>query len=354
MIIKGKDSWKIQSSLFKRINNFLSKGSIRPGYWLYRIKWNLLPKYFIVSRFPTDLIIESSGACNLSCKMCFQPFLKDKRAIMDFSLFRKILDEAAFYNLNSLKLSWRGEPLLNPRFQEMIRYSKQKGIKEVSFLTNASLLDKDTAKAILDAGPDQVIFSVDGLTKNSYEDIRSGADFGIVMDNIKNFLSVAKLNRRRPFVRVQIVRYGQPESEINSFIDYWKHQVDEVAVISYVDYSYLQDNSLPNREHVIGRLPCTSLWQRLAVMHDGSVTVCCHDVSARLIIGNLKDSSIKELWHSKKLNQLRSIHKRKDLDSIGMCQLCRFPETYLFDGPSRLSEVKKSEEHEDRQEIYRR
>jgi hypothetical protein len=44
------------------------------------------------------------------------------------AFFRKIIDECATRGVYSVKLSWRGEPLLNPHIVDMVRYAKEKGI----------------------------------------------------------------------------------------------------------------------------------------------------------------------------------------------------------------------------------
>ena len=45
------------------------------------------------------------------------------------NLYKKIVDEAAANNTFSIKLSWRGEPMLHPKLMEMIKYAKDKDIK---------------------------------------------------------------------------------------------------------------------------------------------------------------------------------------------------------------------------------
>jgi len=116
--------------------NFYSlSGSSEPEeqsdeYKKYRKDWMENPKKFIVSDFPLHLDIEATNRCNLKCVFCDKlPYLsKDKIGDMDMGLYKKIIDEGARYGLMGVKLSYRGEPLLNKNVVEMVKYAKNRAI----------------------------------------------------------------------------------------------------------------------------------------------------------------------------------------------------------------------------------
>ena len=58
------------------------------------------------------------------------------------NLYKKIIDEISIMEVPSIKLNWRGEPLLHPNIFECIDYAKKKGILEVIINTNATSLTK--------------------------------------------------------------------------------------------------------------------------------------------------------------------------------------------------------------------
>jgi radical SAM protein with 4Fe4S-binding SPASM domain len=64
------------------------------------------------------------------------------------------------------------------------------------------------------------------------------------------------------------------------------------------------------------------LWDTLVVLANGDVTVCCYDYNGVLNIGNIKNNSIKELWNSPQLKQLRKIHYKRGFDKIPLCSKC--------------------------------
>ena len=60
---------------------------------------------------------------------------------MSMELFNKIIKEIKSLEIPSIKLNWRGEPLLNPNLIQMIKLAKKNGVIDVSINTNATTLD---------------------------------------------------------------------------------------------------------------------------------------------------------------------------------------------------------------------
>lgn len=333
--MRGKNNWQRVGSKVQKTKEFIRKGGLHPWYWNYRFKWNNYPKMFKVGSFPTEVIIETSSICNLKCVMCFRNYLptETKYSLMDLELFKKIIDECKKEKIAAVKLSWRGEVLLNKDFVKMVKYAKEAGIREVSTLTNATHLTPEVAKGLIEAGLDYLVFSVDGSTKETYEKIRIGANFEQVVENIKQFHRL-RSNKKKPQTRIQLTEIEQNKNEVQPFINHWRNKVDEIAISGFIDYSYIDEEQDSQVQDVLrnakGRLPCSSLWQRLAIMSDGTATVCCVDVQGKLALGNVKDQTIKELWRGFKLNKLRELHQQKRLNEIEACRKCNARTTYEF------------------------
>lgn len=318
-------NWEIKTDFFTKARNLYRKGGLDPRFYLYRYRFNTYPVKFKISKFPLDVIAEAANVCNLRCAMCFQvddalPVPKTtKVSFMEMATFKKIVDECAYHHLPALKLSWRGEPMLNKNFSEMIRYAKSKGILEVTSLTNATLMNEGLARKIVEARLDQLVISIDGFTKETYEKIRVGADHGTVVNNIKNLLKV-RGRLRKPFIRLQYTESSTNRHETAAFYDHWKGLVDEITI------SYCQDFGSPQKSDAnsvpVHEFCCKQPFQRLVVMADGTVCVCATDVMGSLAIGNVNDSSLKDLWTGEKINQLRDWHKSGQYHLSPMCRIC--------------------------------
>ena len=123
---------------------------------------------------------------------------------MDWDLYKKIIDEAKGF-VHDINLFLGGESLFHKRLPDMIRYARENGIG-TRLSTNATVLTKDKAKAIIDAGLDFIIFSFDGYEKEVYEKIRVNASFEKTLANIKGFLEEKKRRgSRKPYVVFQVI-----------------------------------------------------------------------------------------------------------------------------------------------------
>lgn len=142
----------------------------------YRKKWADNPANYIDEGYPINLDIEASMACNLRCPMCPRTVRineKDKKlresAHFDFALYKRLIDEAAEIGVYAVKLNWLGEPLMNPRIVDMVKYAKDRGIEDVLMNTNAVLLTEEMSRNLIAAGIDKLFFSFDSPYKDNYE-----------------------------------------------------------------------------------------------------------------------------------------------------------------------------------------
>ena len=125
---------------------------------------------------------------------------------MNFDFYKKLVDEAAILDVPSIKLNWRGEPLLNPKLEEFITYAKKKGILEVSINTNAVSLTEKRAKKLIKSGLDIIIFSFDGGSKQTYEKMNwrfKQNNFDSVYENIKNLRDKKRNESEVSYYKIQ-------------------------------------------------------------------------------------------------------------------------------------------------------
>lgn len=320
-----KKNWEIKSGCLTKLRNLYRKGGFNSRFYVYRYRFNFYPNKFKIGKYPLDVIAESSNICNLRCSMCFQvdkmlPVSKTtKVAFMEMNIFKKIVDECSENMIPALKLSWRGEPMLNKNFTAMIRYAKARGILEVTSLTNGTLMNKDISREIVDAKLDQLIISIDGLTKGTYEKIRVGADYDVVVSNLKTLIAL-RGRLKKPFIRLQYTESDINRHETSEFYRYWKDKVDEITI------SYCQDFGSPEKNNPnnmpIHKFCCKQPFQRLVVMADGTVGACATDVMGSICFGNIRNSSLKELWSCQKINELRQQHKTGHYHLNSMCRVC--------------------------------
>ena len=278
---------------------------------------------------PVRLWIESSLACNLSCVMCANNDISgQEKGIMDLQLFKKIIDEAQYF-VNDINIHHRGEPLINPHLADMISYSKQAGLK-VRFHTNATMLDINKAKEIIEAKPDLISISFDGFTKEVYEEVRRGASFEKTLSNIKSLLAFKfEKDYRLPYMIVERIELKEYSARLDSkaieeltktFKDWG---IDEV--VTKKEYAWVTPTSeiLQTERHYS---VCTFPWYAMVICWDGTVAPCPQDYMAVLKMGNIQEQSIKEIWNGSAYIKLRrDLILNKPFPTVcGKCdRLCR-------------------------------
>src|SRR5439155_10129982 len=133
---------------------------------------------------------------------------------MPFELFARVADEVAQHPHAWLRLHARGEPLLHPRFVDMVRYAKRAGVRVVQAFTDAITLDEAKARAILDAGLDVLECSIHGHTE-TYEQLMRNGRYEQVRDNVIRFRRLRDELRGRTKLVVSAVDQPllQPEKD---------------------------------------------------------------------------------------------------------------------------------------------
>jgi radical SAM protein with 4Fe4S-binding SPASM domain len=132
--------------------------------------------------------------CNLRCKMCFNaqvdysnfPLVKFNENDLD-----NVLKDISPY-VKFLMLSCGYEPLLADNFSDIISHIRSKYPHiEIGFCTNGMLLNSAIRKLIVEKNIKRIFVSIDGATKETFENIRIGAEYKTIISNLKA-LSILK------------------------------------------------------------------------------------------------------------------------------------------------------------------
>ena len=154
-------------------------------------------------RTPYVIHIDPCDTCNFRCKFCPSgnlELMKKTRGRghgpMDFEVYRGIIDSLKEFPdpVRVIRLYKEGEPLVNPRFADMVRYAKQSPkVLRVDTTTNASLLTPERSLEIIDAGLDRLNISVEGINAEQYRDFSGHKlDYDQFVDNIAFFFDHKK------------------------------------------------------------------------------------------------------------------------------------------------------------------
>jgi len=252
-------------------------------------------------------------------------------------LFEKVILQSKSY-LSWLHLYFQGEPFLNPRFLEMVKFAdRQKVFTSTS--TNAHYLSKENVNGILESGLKQLIVSMDGITQEVYQQYRVGGSLEKVQKGLELLISERNKSKQSfPRVILQFLVTGQNEHQIPA-LKSWAElmKVDELQLKTTQIYEYEKGSELIPSDLGYSRyIPtgdgrwrlkkkldnkCWRMWQGAVVTWDGQVVPCCFDKDASHVMGELKSQSLIDVWTSSPYQDFRS-QLLEDRSQIEICRNC--------------------------------
>lgn len=312
---------------FKRYMEARAYGS-EDAFYEYRKNWEIFPMTQYVSEYPLSLEFQISDVCNLKCPFCYRgqdDYTPDADKFMDFGLFKKAIDEVA-HKVPAIRFNSSGESVLHPHFLEMVKYAKDHGAIEVSFITNSGAITMDLFEKMLLAGVDWITVSVDGLYED-YEKNRYPLKFEETYQRLKDMKQIKeKYSTPKPAVNVQGI-WTMIESNIDEYIDMMTQVSDYINYNSFIDIPRIRaEQDKTNNE---SDFTCVEPFQRMLISLHGDVYGCCGLGSAHnqlTSLGNVQNSSVYEIWHGEKYALLRQqCALPGGYKKISMCKDCILP-----------------------------
>ena len=300
----------------------ISDGSNIFKYLIFRNKLYLSSKNKFAFEYPPYLLVELVSACNLKCPMCFQsdksfakkPFM----GVMNFDLVKKIINEANNGNIGAITFASRGEPMMHPKFIDIVEFcSDKENIFEIKLNTNGTYLDEKKGRAIFENKVDVVVISADHYEKKLYEKYRLGAKFEDVVERVKNFYELRKdYPNSKTEIRVSGVNVAG-NIDKDKFKKFWMQFSDSVSIGDPIERWDTYNNTKSDINS-----SCPKLWDRMYVWFDGKVNPCDEDYKSYLSYGKLGEKTIKEIWNNQKIKNLRESHSNKKRIDIVPCDRC--------------------------------
>jgi len=272
---------------------------------------------------PYQLVIDTTNACNFKCEFCptsDRELLKSVgRPIgyMPYELFCKIIDDCKEFDrpIRRIDFGKDGEPLLNKRFPDMVRYAKQSGVTQmVGVATNASFLTHEMADSLVDAGLDLIKISVEAVSNEGYAKIaKVKFDYEQLIERVTYLFN----NRKNTKVYAKIIDYGLPQADKDKFFDDFNDISDYITIDTVTGWSVVsaKDWTLGTNPSTYLDLPsfnmkevCPYPFYTVAINFDGRVSICCVDWSLATLVGDLRTESLKELWEGERMYEFRKMH----------------------------------------------
>jgi radical SAM protein with 4Fe4S-binding SPASM domain len=328
---------------FKDTLNFLSKMTPRRIFNVAK-----LVSSFYVTEYtrkpvqwglPMTISLEPTTACNLRCPECpsgLRAFSRPTGNLKE-DFFRKTID-SLYKDLLYLIFYFQGEPYINPKFLEMVKYANEKGIYTITS-TNGHFLNDENARKTIESGLDRLIISVDGTTQETYESYRIEGKLESVLQGARNVVKWKKeMKSATPHIIFQFLVVKPNEHQIPDIyklaeeigIDEVKLKTAQVyeyengnelipTIDKYARYAKQEDGTYRVKNKLLNH--CWKLWHSCVITWDGLVVPCCFDKDAIHRLGDLKNVDFPQIWKGEAYNSFRT-KLLKGRSEIDICKNC--------------------------------
>jgi len=296
------------------------------------------------ARKPQVFNIETTNYCNMKCIMCPRTELMTRKNIwIEDETFQKVVEQIKPHEDKDLEKFWGfieseyglndddrnentfyfrvvsrcvilhgyGEPLLDKKIVDRVKVCSERGIPTYFSCVPANLT-VERAKEVMEAGLTVFKFSIDALDDEWQKKIRGNQNnFDASYRTILEIIDLKKKQGYKTLIVPTMIALSEDSAsrEMHSrFMDLWKDK-DVFAYVKSQDNRWLleEDENMENRSHYESQY-CEFPWTSMTVMADGSVVPCTQDYDTEMVLGNVNEQDLEEIWNGKPYTELQRMH----------------------------------------------
>lgn len=305
---------------------------------------------------PISVHIDVCSICNFKCSFCFQADVKGMKAVnlkrdyMPIELFKKIVDDLEQFpdRVKKIKIGNHGEPTLHPKLGEMVRYASEKGYAEVlEIFTNGSRLTPELNSSLVAGGLQRINISLEGLSDERYREVAGvKQSFSDIVAGVEDLFR-KKTEAGSPLkIYVKIAdeahalkgdapkKFTLDEREQKFFFKTFASICDEMfiekVVPQWAETQLDKQNEVgstgmygqPTKEW---KKVCPFTFMYLHFNCDGTVSPCTLDWPRKVVVGDSRKQTVKEIWQGERLRALQTDMLCGRRDEINFCKSCSAP-----------------------------
>jgi MoaA/NifB/PqqE/SkfB family radical SAM enzyme len=285
---------------------------------------------------PRSVKIELTGRCNYACRFCARSNMLRDVADMDIGLFTRTIHEMRAAGVEELGLFYLGESFMVKWLPDAIKCAKDAGFEYVFLTTNGSLCNEKNLQAVMDAGLDSLKFSFNYSDAEQLHDIArvKRGYYSKVIDSIKTAHAVREAGGYKCGLYASFIEYdGEQREKMIDAVAQIQPFLDEVYGLPLYGQAGPQDSpsaaagmtptggNTGRADNPVPAVPCWAVFTEGHITYDGKMSACCWDHNDGLTMGDLKEESFMDAWHSEKFQSLRLAHLSGDVRGTP-CEAC--------------------------------
>lgn len=291
----------------------------------YREAWDRAAT--VDSDVPLNLDLELCSLCSLRCPFCYwgeDKFRSEMQSngdkdspmtkqMMPTELALMLIDEASKIGIPAMKFHGRGDGIHHPDYSKILLYAYDRRFLDLLVNTHG-MATPDKIPGLMAAS--KVMISLDSTVPERYGRMRVGGRFSNAVWTVHELL-------RQGHDNVWVRRVITQENKDEPFAENCKSIFGPKVHVSE-HYAFpgrneaFQDGSDPSQWP---RKYCEYPSLRLMVLASGQVVPCCVDWRAEMIVGNVYEQSLYEIWNGEPIKKLRQQLRANEFASA-ICKSC--------------------------------
>jgi len=273
-----------------------------------------------------------------------------KRGWMEVDMFKKIVDGFKEFpdKIKKIKIGNHGEPTLHPDVAEMVKYAHESDTADIiEMFTNGSRLTPELNEAMVKAGLQRINISLEGLTDKRYLEVAGvKQNFQEIIDGVKSLYEIKTREKSDLQIYVKIadqahalkgdkdLKFMMTEEEKKFFFETFTPICDEIFIEKVVPQwadtqldkqNDVEDTGMYGQKINQWKDSCPFIFMYMHFNCDGTVSPCTLDWPRKVVIGNINDESVKDIWEGKALRELQVAMLAGKRQCINLCNNCSAP-----------------------------
>lgn len=312
------------------------------------LKGKKYERNFIIESFesfrrkePVVYNIETTNACNMQCKMCPRTTMMTRKVeTLDKDTFIKVIDQLRpwtekewtgwenfikdNYKIDKseqsennfflyiipkvIQLHGYGDPLLDKNMSEYVRLLKSRGFYSY-FSCNPANIDINATVNMFENGLDYIKYSIESVDDKRHKEIRGEAsNFSESYKKICELLNIKAAGKYKTKIIITMLDLNNmwQKEEFEKLREAFKN-LDVYLYLKSEDQQWYR-KEYHRTKSIHWTEICKHPWMSMTIKSNAEATMCMEDYNNEIILGNVRENSLYDIWNGKQYDQFRKNH----------------------------------------------
>ena len=274
--------------------------------------------------YPKVIEIQFHNRCNSNCLICPYKDMNYSYEDMSDELFEKFLDEIDENKLKRIIPYLNNEPFLSTNFIDRVKKIRNRFKKlEIEISSNVSMIKEKDILELTKLDITELRLSVFGYKKETYNKMMPCLNYEKTFERLKMISDLMK--NSNTIISIVMIDNGEiKEQEFENM-----HLLCNKLGFKFERWDFLdRSNNVKYKSNGIYNENVSICEQnrpleRMHILSDGRVIFCCQDWSHSLVVGNIKNNTIEEIWNGESYSNARDSLYNKNKTSPMICKKCK-------------------------------